>query len=467
MSMELFSIARSAPFSEKAADGQNNRCKTAKIVYNRVSKRKTGHALERPAAGEGFTVPTPSRMEVMNGVWLTAVQTKRYKTACWAITLLAPLSAETAAQYAALPRVLLHGTASYPNRARLEEALLGLCGGRFSPVVRRVGEVQCVGLRGFFPDDRYGLDGSFYRETARLLGELLLHPATRNGRIPAEPVDEERFHLLDALAAERRDPLRDARRRLLEKLCRGEPYAVGALGTPAGAKRVTQVRLNRAYQELLPGVHIEVYYSGSLPPDAVCSAWREALRELPRSVPEEESGRIPDTLLRRPGGREPRVFSEPGEGAPLLTASLCVGGAIRGGRTLPLLVLEERLRRVPGVLETQLDSVKGLLLVQLSAGAEGLERLSGALDTLCRGELTEEALEETHRALARRFLALTDRAEPLAEYWLEQTAAERRADPEQAAALVYTVGREELAEAARLTEPDAVLLRENGQEESR
>lgn len=48
----------------------------------------------------------PYRIEIMPGVWLTAIQSRKFKSSYWSLRLLTPLTQETAAMNAVLPRVL-------------------------------------------------------------------------------------------------------------------------------------------------------------------------------------------------------------------------------------------------------------------------------------------------------------------------------------------------------------------------
>lgn len=56
-----------------------------------------------------------TRIELQPGVWLTAVQTKKFKSSVLGARFLTPLTAETAACNALIPMVLRRGTQSHPD----------------------------------------------------------------------------------------------------------------------------------------------------------------------------------------------------------------------------------------------------------------------------------------------------------------------------------------------------------------
>ena len=135
----------------------------------------------------------PYRIEIMPGVWLTAIQSRKFKSSYWSLRLLTPLTQETAAMNAVLPRVLRRGTASCPDQEQLAAALDEMYGGAIEPLVSRRGECHVFGFVASFLDDGLVPDETpLLEQAAQLLGELLLQPATRNGHLKSEYVDGER-----------------------------------------------------------------------------------------------------------------------------------------------------------------------------------------------------------------------------------------------------------------------------------
>jgi hypothetical protein len=134
------------------------------------------------------------------GVFLTAVRTQKFKSACLSATFLTPLTEERASVNALVPYVLRRGTESYPDMESLSAALDELYGGTVEPVVRKRGEIQCVGFLCSFLDDAYTLHGEPILEPAtRLLGELLLHPKKVDGCLDPDYTAGEQINLVDRI----------------------------------------------------------------------------------------------------------------------------------------------------------------------------------------------------------------------------------------------------------------------------
>lgn len=222
--------------------------------------------------------------ELMRGVRLTCVQAERFKTGYLSMTLLTPHSKKTASLNAALPYVLRRGTARLSDMESIAAALDELYGARIEPVIRKKGEVTALGFCADFPDGAF-LPGrpDILSPVASLMGQLLLSPATRGGRLRADFVDSERRNLIDDINAEINDRRSYAGQRLVELMFRGESYGVSKLGTVADAGRVTVQILTRHYKELLASAPMEIFYCGAEEPERVERILREALSALPRS----------------------------------------------------------------------------------------------------------------------------------------------------------------------------------------
>ena len=87
-----------------------------------------------------------TRNEIMPGVFLTHLRSDKFKTACMSVTLLTQLTRENAAMNALIPMVLRRGTSRYGDMEQLSRRMDELYGTAIEPVIRRLGEIQCIGF---------------------------------------------------------------------------------------------------------------------------------------------------------------------------------------------------------------------------------------------------------------------------------------------------------------------------------
>ena len=186
------------------------------------------------------------RKELMEGVSLTYLPARKFKTGLLSAHFLTPLDRGSAAVRALLPAVLRRGTVGSPDMGAISARLDRLYGAELDYTVRKKGECQCVGFVGSFIDDAYALGGEKLLEpVAELMGEMILAPVTRSGRFLPDYVESERDNLADAIRSIRNDKRDWADLRLLQELCTGEAYGVSRLGDEKSVEKTSPQKLYR------------------------------------------------------------------------------------------------------------------------------------------------------------------------------------------------------------------------------
>ena len=164
-----------------------------------------------------------TRTKLADGVYLTYLPARKFKTSLLSAQFVTPLAEETASAYALLPAVLRRGTVTYPDLGALSARLDQLYGARIDYTVRKKGETQCVGFVASFIDDSFVPGGERLLEpVAELLGELVCDPATERGRFVPAYFESEKTNLIDAIRSIINDKRDYADSRLLREMCAGE-----------------------------------------------------------------------------------------------------------------------------------------------------------------------------------------------------------------------------------------------------
>ena len=204
-----------------------------------------------------------SRSELMPGVFLSHLRSDKFKTACMSINLLTQLRRETAAMNALIPSVLRRGTTRYPDMEQLSRRLDELYGAAIEPVIRRVGEVHCLGFFASFPEPAFLPGGeALLGEMSSLMAEMLLSPVTRGGLLLPQYVDSEKEKLLDLIRSRVNEKRSYAVQRCLEEMCCFEDYAVSRFGDIPECETIHYKKLSRYYRDLLRKSPVELFYCG-------------------------------------------------------------------------------------------------------------------------------------------------------------------------------------------------------------
>ena len=113
-----------------------------------------------------------TRKQLADGVYLTYLPARKFKTSLLSAQFVTPIRQETASTFALLPSVLRRGTMRYPDMGTLAARLDMLYGARIDYTVRKKGENQCVGFVASLIDDSFVPGGEKLLEpVAELLGD--------------------------------------------------------------------------------------------------------------------------------------------------------------------------------------------------------------------------------------------------------------------------------------------------------
>ena len=420
-------------------------------------------------------MPNIVRKELFPGVWLTAIRTQKFKTNAMGVCFLTPLSADTAAADGLVFEVLRRGTAEYPNMERLSAALDSLYGGSIEPTSRKIGECHCVGLTGSFLDDAYAPGKEKLLEpAAKLMGSLLLDPATEQGVFCADYVESEKQNQIDDIRAAINEKRQYSVQKLVETMCADEPYGVHSLGREEDVRVITPGSLWHHYQHLLKSTRVELYFCGSASQERVEAAMREAFAGLPvggeRALPgctvvsAADEVRYVEERMEVTQGKLAMGFRTGGinSDSPEYPA-LLLFNAVFGGTTTSKLFMNVREKlSLCYFASSMLERRKGILLV--SSGIE-FDKYEQARDEIlaqweaCKnGEIEDWELEGARRNLIRSLEVTGDSQGRQMSYWFSRAAENSLETPEELARRVERVTKDEVAAAAKKLTLDTVYF---------
>ncbi len=421
-----------------------------------------------------------TRTEIFPGVWLSHLRAEQFKTACLSLSLLTQLKRETASMNALIPYVLRRGTTRYPDMEALSARMDELYGTAVAPVVRRIGEIQCLGFYASIPEDAFLPGGqSLLHDAAELLGQLLLSPATRGGLLLPQYVDSEKEKLLEQIRGRINNKSAYAVARCVEEMCCCEDFAVSRLGSESECEAINYKKLTKQYHTLLQQSPIELFYCGRAGKKAVIAALRDALITLPRGEIDWEIG----TDLRMNALEDAPRFTE--EELDVTQGKLVIGwrlgecmedpdqaailvfNAVFGSGCTSRLFrnVREKLQLCYDV-GSLADTHKGLLLVSAGIDFDKLEpareEIFAQLASVARGELGEEELATAKACVASDLRAICDSQGELEGFTLSQTLDGLDCGPLELAALVEDVTKEDVVAIAGSVDCDQIYFLKGG-----
>ena len=408
--------------------------------------------------------------QLAEGVHLTYLPARKFKTSLLSAQFVTPLRQETVAANALLAAVLRRGTVSYPDLGALSARMDNLYGARVDYTVRKKGETQCVGFVASFIDDSFVPGGEKLLEpVAELVGQLICEPVTHHGRFVPAYFESEKANLIDAIRSQVNDKRDYADARLLEEMCAGEPYGISRLGREKDAERLQPQKLYAQYGELISTSCLELIYCGSASLERVEAALRQAFSSLPRdgiceSVPTTAHAaaaepRYVEEAMDVTQGKLGMGFSCNGDDVP----ALLVGNTLFGGSSNSKLFLNVREKLSLCYYASSLYH-RQKRLITVSSGIEfqnfqqAYDEILAQLDAVRRGQWEDWELEGAKSTLLHAYASMGDSQGRLENYFLGQAATGQSESPEEMAEQVRQVTPERITQAMETVTLDTVYF---------
>jgi len=403
------------------------------------------------------------------GLRLHYRRTRAFKTVSARLALLAELDDRTASR-ALVPRLLSRGTRRFPSLEAIQVELDRLYGATLGGEARKIGERQVIQFRSDWVHDRIA-GAPLLDRMGELLAEQIHEPTEWTPAI----FDRERHILLDESRAVYDDKARYARQRLVEEMCRREPYARPGIGREAEISAITLEGVHAAFDDLVRRAPAELFLVGDL-------TWRDAQRFARRLRLHD---RPQPRRLGRPRGvaagrvrtvREEQAISQAKLqlgfrtsirlGSPRY-ASLVLANALFGGTPVGRLFKEVREKAsLCYAISSAVERSKGLVFVQagIDPAQYGKARrmILKQLAALQEGDVQPESMEQARAMLLSGLRSMHDSPSALMEFALERAINGIEPDVEQLRSEIASVRPASLAAAARTIELDTVYLLTNG-----
>ena len=414
------------------------------------------------------------RTEILPGVYLTAVQSDKFKTGCFSLNLLRPMKKEEAAANALIPSVLLRGSETCPDIASISAKLDELYGASVGTLVRKKGEVQLVGFYCDYVQDEY-VDEPVFAPLMAFLAELLLNPRLENGAFPEAVVDSEKLNLENAMLSRINDKRTYAASQLIRTMCAGQPYGIPRIGEPEDLKNITAKSLYAHYRDLLATSRVELFYMGSLSPEAVTKLLQAALAELPRAEVFVPVGTTPAPQARPVQEKTERLdvtqgklslgfFTDITAKDPRYPALVLAATVFGGGATSKLFTNVREKMSLCYYASASFEKFKGVLSV--SSGVE-FSKLETAKTEILRqmeackaGDITDDELESARGYLVSDLKIAMDSPGRLDDYYMGQILLEQDGTMQDLASAIARVTKQEAAEAIQALRLDTIYALE-------
>ncbi|MED0938901.1 peptidase M16 [Bacillus cereus] len=411
------------------------------------------------------------QLHELGGLRVHIIPTDKYKTNTFVFRLKAPLNEETVTERALLPYVLQSATENLPSVIRLRQYLEELYGSSLAVDVSKKGEDHIISIYVDIANEVYLHDAPpLFEKALSMLSDIVLHPATEgNGFLPSI-VESEKRALLQRIEATYDDKMRYANERLIEEMCKVEPYRLSANGKKESVSSITNESLYQYYQKVLAEDEMDLYIIGDISENAVDLVSKYfSISERPV--------RERNVLLHKRNNEEKEVV----EKQELKQSKLHIGyrtfitykdedyfalqlfnGLFGGFSHSKLFVNVREKNSLAYYAASRFESHKGLLFVMSGIEAKNYEKaveiIKEQMLAMQNGDFSEEEMHQTKSVIQNQILEAIDTPRGFVEMLYHGIISDRTRPVEEWLTGIESVTKEEIVKVAKNIELDTIYF---------
>ncbi|HDX9587564.1 TPA: insulinase family protein [Bacillus pseudomycoides] len=201
----------------------------------------------------------------LGGLRVHMIPTEKYKTNTFVLRLKSPLCEETVTERALLPYVLQSATETHPSVIRIRQYLEELYGSSLAVDVSKKGEDHVISIYIDIANETYLQEAPpLFEKALAMLADILLRPATEGNGFLQTVVESEKRALVQRIESTFDDKMRYANERLVEEMCKVEPYRLSANGQKERVSKITNETLYQYYKKVLDEDEMDLYIIGDI-----------------------------------------------------------------------------------------------------------------------------------------------------------------------------------------------------------
>ncbi|KQC47302.1 pitrilysin family protein [Geobacillus stearothermophilus] len=413
------------------------------------------------------------KVTAVGPVRVHTISTDKYKTNTIVWKMKAPLAKETVTLRALLPYVLQSGTADYPSVKALRTYLDELYGATLNVDLTKKGEHHIMTIRIDVANERFLPEQTpLLSKALQLLADLLFRPALDGGRFVTDIVEQEKRALRQRIQAVYDDKMRYANMRLVEEMCKGEPYALSPNGELEDVDAITAERLHRYYERALAEDELDLYVIGDVDEEEVLNTVRQRFllpdRAEPARTPQAQAkarGEVKEVIERQDVkqgklniGYRTNVTYEDDD-----YYALQMFNGIFGGFSHSKLFINVREKAsLAYYAASRLESHKGILMVMSGIEPSNYEKARRIIDeqmqAMKNGDFTDEEMAQTKAVIRNQLLETLDTPRGLVEVLYHNVVSTRKRPIDEWMAGTDQVTREDVVRVADKVELDTVYF---------
>ncbi|SEB02271.1 Predicted Zn-dependent peptidase [Thalassobacillus cyri] len=417
---------------------------------------------------------TKEKMLEKKGYRLHILPSKKYKTINIVAKFKSDLKKDWMTKRALLPMVLQKATQNHSSPRQLQSALENLYGTILSSDGTKKGENHVISFRMEVANEAYLNDQTpLLEEALHLLHDVLFNPKTENGAFDEKIFNREKQTLEQKITSIKDDKMSYANMRLIDNMCKEEPYSYHVHGYPEDLEKLTAADLYEYYQTFITTDLLDVYVIGDFDES-------ETERLMDKYFTREQSSN--DTNITQnsttPNIDESQEIIEQDElnqgklhlgfrthttfGDEDYYALQIFNGLFGGFPSSKLFMNVREKHSLAYYAASRFESHKGLLLVFSGIAPNDYDQAKTIIleqvEAMRKGEFSEEEVEQTKELVINQLLETMDSAQGLIEILYHQVLSGHMIEAEELVNNIRYVSKQEVIDMAAKIELDTIYF---------
>jgi predicted Zn-dependent peptidase len=417
-------------------------------------------------------VSTTEKIIPMQGYKLHVIETDKYKTNTFVWKMKAPLTKEDVTKRALLPQVLQSSTSKYPTTTALRSYLDELYGATLFIDLAKKGEYHIISFTLEIANEKFLSDTTpLLKRGFELLSEVLTKPNVLGNAFDQDTVNKEKRTLKQRIQSVYDDKMRYSNVRLLQEMCKDEPYALQVNGEAEDVEAITAETLFDYYNKAFSEDEMDLYVIGDVKEDEVKSLADDLLKFEERSPKKIETSeqQIKDKVHEikeeqdvkqgklNIGYRTNIIYGDSDYFA------LQLFNGIFGGFSHSKLFINVREKAsLAYYVSSRLESHKGLMMVMSGIDLKNYDQAVGIirdqLEAMKKGDFTDQELVQTKAVIRNQILETIDTSRGLTEILYHNVVAGKEIKLDQWITDMEKTTKEEIIAVANKIKLDTIYF---------
>lgn len=407
----------------------------------------------------------------MKGYKLHIVKTAKFKTNTIVWKMKTPLTSKNVTKRALLPYVLQSSSKSYETTSKLRSYLDELYGANLYVDVSKKGEYQVISFSLEIANEKFLSDPEpLLKKGMELIAEILVNPLADNDAFDKDTVEKEKRTLKQRIQAVYDDKMRYSNFRLVQEMCKGEPYALHVNGEIDDIPQINEQNLYEYYKQAFAEDELDLYIIGDVNEDEVQTMADQLLQfqdRVPEKVETAQKGSIEEKTVKDKedvkqgklniGYRTNVLYGDKDYYA------LQLFNGIFGGFSHSKLFLNVREKAsLAYYVASRLESHKGLMMVM--SGIEfnnfdlAIKIIREQMQAMQAGDFTDQEIDQTKAVIENQLLETLDTARGMVEVLYHNVVSDNKVSLDEWLDGMSKTTKEEIVEVANKVKMDTIYF---------